>query len=124
MKFSIKDFFSKCDQIRSLLRIWSHLLKKPLMENFVLCVVYYSSTFVFVSCFYRKNSAFQFSYSSIFFRLYSHGIPVDTGRKLNAHKMFRRGPGRLMYVQFTSCVYGDCRPLIMLIGEVEVNPGS
>ena len=27
MKFSIKDFFSKCDQIRRKLRIWSHLLK-------------------------------------------------------------------------------------------------
>ena len=27
------DFFSKCDQIRSFLRIWSHLLKKSLMEN-------------------------------------------------------------------------------------------
>ena len=24
MMFSIKDFFSKCDQIRSFLRIWSH----------------------------------------------------------------------------------------------------
>ena len=24
----MKDFFSKCDQIRSLPRIWSHLLKK------------------------------------------------------------------------------------------------
>ena len=38
-KFSIKDFFSKCDQIRSFLRIWSHLLKKSLMENFIFCVV-------------------------------------------------------------------------------------
>ena len=28
MKFSIKDFFSKCDQILSFLQIWSHLLKK------------------------------------------------------------------------------------------------
>ena len=28
MKFPIKDFFSKCDQIRSFLRIWLHLLKK------------------------------------------------------------------------------------------------
>ena len=27
--FSIKDFFIKCDQIRSFLWIWSHLLKKP-----------------------------------------------------------------------------------------------
>ena len=28
MKFSAKDFFSKCDQIRRKLRIWSNLLKK------------------------------------------------------------------------------------------------
>ena len=35
MKFSIKDFSSKCDQSRSLLRIWSHLLEKSLMENFI-----------------------------------------------------------------------------------------
>ena len=34
MKFSINDFFSKYDQIRRKLRIWSHLLKKSLMENF------------------------------------------------------------------------------------------
>ena len=39
MKFSIKDFFSKCDQIRRKLRIWSHLLKKSLMENFIFCAV-------------------------------------------------------------------------------------
>ena len=30
--FSITDFFSKCDQIRSL-RIWSHLLKNSVMEK-------------------------------------------------------------------------------------------
>ena len=30
----MKDFFSKCDQIRSFLQIWSHLLKKSLIENF------------------------------------------------------------------------------------------
>ena len=47
MKFSIKDFFSKCDQIHRKLRILSHLLKKSLMENFsfgavysVLCILY------------------------------------------------------------------------------------
>ena len=39
MKFSIKDFFSKCDQIRSFLWIWLHLLKKSLMENFIFCAV-------------------------------------------------------------------------------------
>ena len=35
MKFCIKDFFSECDQSRSVLRIWSHLLKKSLMKNFI-----------------------------------------------------------------------------------------
>ena len=39
MKFSIKDFFGKCDQIRSFLRIWLHLMKKSLMENFIFCAV-------------------------------------------------------------------------------------
>ena len=33
MKYSIKGFFSKCDQIPTFLLIWSHLLKKSLMEN-------------------------------------------------------------------------------------------
>ena len=41
MKFSIKDSFSKCDQIRRKLRIWSNLLKKSLMENFIFCAVAY-----------------------------------------------------------------------------------
>ena len=40
IKFSIKDFFSKCDQNCSFLRIWSHLLKKSLMENFIFCVAW------------------------------------------------------------------------------------
>ena len=35
MRFSINDFFSNCDQIQSFLRIWSHLLKKSFMENFL-----------------------------------------------------------------------------------------
>ena len=39
MKLSIKDFFSKSDQIRQKLRIWSHLLNKSLMENFISCAV-------------------------------------------------------------------------------------
>ena len=39
MKFSIKDLFSKCDQIRSFLRIWSYLLKKSVMENCIFCAV-------------------------------------------------------------------------------------
>ena len=56
MKFFIKDFFSKCDQTRSYLRIWSHLLKKWLMENLIFCAVYtvmevsYYETLYFAIC--------------------------------------------------------------------------
>ena len=39
MNFPIKNFFSKYDQIRRKLRIWSYLLKKSLMENFIVSAV-------------------------------------------------------------------------------------
>ena len=35
INFSIKNSFSKCDQIRRKLRIWSHLLKKSLIESLI-----------------------------------------------------------------------------------------
>ena len=40
MKFSFKSFFSKCDQCGSFLWIWSHLLKKFLIENLIFCAVW------------------------------------------------------------------------------------
>ena len=36
MKFSIKDLFSKCEQIHKKPRIWSYLLKKSLIKNFLM----------------------------------------------------------------------------------------
>ena len=39
MTFSIKDFYTKCDQVRSFEQIWSHLMKISLMENFIFCIV-------------------------------------------------------------------------------------
>ena len=39
MKFSVHDVLNKCDQIPWKLRIWSHLLKKSLMVNFIFCAV-------------------------------------------------------------------------------------
>ena len=41
MKFSLKGSFSKCDQIRGKLQIWSYLLKKSLKKNFIFCAVEY-----------------------------------------------------------------------------------
>ena len=48
MKFSINNFSSKCDQIRRKLRIWSHLLTKPLTENFIFCAVYEFNSFIYM----------------------------------------------------------------------------
>ena len=39
MEFFIQSFFFKQDQIRRFLWIWSHLLKKLLIENFILGAV-------------------------------------------------------------------------------------
>ena len=39
VKFSIEDFFSKFNQIGSFLRIWSNLLLKFFMENFIFSAV-------------------------------------------------------------------------------------
>ena len=39
VKFSIKDFFGICDQICGKLRIWSHLLKKILVESYIFCAL-------------------------------------------------------------------------------------
>ena len=80
MKFSIKDFFGKYDSFHSFLRIWSHLLKKSLMENFnFLCIVTCCLTFAILCLvFYFLNilnilnvTALIISvYSRTFFRCY------------------------------------------------------
>ena len=42
MKFSIKIFFSKYDQLQRKLRIWWKLLNKSLMKNFIFYAVKYT----------------------------------------------------------------------------------
>ena len=44
MKFSINDFYSKFEQIPKKLRIWSHLLKKSSMKNFIFRAVFEMKT--------------------------------------------------------------------------------
>ena len=69
MKFSIRDFFGKCDQIRRKLPIWSHLLKKSLMENFIFCAMYLANPKIFLCLFTVHISCFLFSNNicSLFF---------------------------------------------------------
>ena len=40
MKFFTKDLYSRCDQVPRKLRIWWHLLKESLMENFIFCAMF------------------------------------------------------------------------------------
>ena len=53
IKISIKDSSTKCDQIRSFLRVWSHSLEKSLTENFSFCAV-------FVMHFFKLKLIFPF----------------------------------------------------------------
>ena len=65
MKFSMKDFFSKCHQIHRKLRIWSHLLKKSLMKDFIFCAVQVSSMFVYEIGIFSKK--FKYNVNAIVF---------------------------------------------------------
>ena len=67
------DFFSKCDQIRSFLRIWSHLMNS-LMENFIFCTMV----------------RLWFSWFTLVF--FHSSNPLDTEPKLNVHKTFNFCP--------------------------------
>ena len=48
MKFSIKEFLSK-------LRIWPHLLKKYLIENFIFCAVLDFISYWYSECFMKSE---------------------------------------------------------------------
>ena len=59
MKFTVKGFFNKCDQIRNFLRIWSHLLKKSIMNNFIFCAVNHKNFIQFAEAAVGRCSAIE-----------------------------------------------------------------
>ena len=63
MKLSVKNFFSKCEQIRNFLRICSHLLKKSTVESFI-----------FSTMFFLENVLRTLAFTSYSF---AHIIPED-----------------------------------------------
>ena len=78
MKFSVKDFFSKCDQMRGKLRIWSHLLMKFLMENFTFCA--------------NQCSHLSYSFISMLFSILQHVLflyPLKMSKKQRFFYVFR-----------------------------------
>ena len=83
MKFSIKDFFSKCDQIWSILRICSHLLKKSLMGNFIFCAVVFKEFTLLVSQFWysfsnEKQLVLDLLYNCVFLSCHIHRLSEST----------------------------------------------
>ena len=70
MKFSIKNFFSKCDQIRSFLRNWSYLLKKSLMENFIFWAVSEFSLYSKIRQFNEKRKQETTRFREFFLKVY------------------------------------------------------
>ena len=66
MKFSIKDFFSKCDLIRRKMLIWSHLLKRSLMEKFIFCAVSILEPVILAASVFVLHDELKF-YNSIIF---------------------------------------------------------
>ena len=79
MKFSFKDFFSKCDQIHKKLRIWSHLQNKSLMENFIFCAVWS-----------KKNSSVRKLWV-VWLEIYQRDVFENENVKQNPWKMPRKG---------------------------------
>ena len=69
MTFSIKDFFSKCAQIGRKLRIWSRVLKKSLMKNFIFCAVLVIQT--------------RFHFSKIATLLLKNPLKTDLGSEID-----------------------------------------
>ena len=61
IKFSIKDLFSKCNQSCISQRIWSHLLRKSLMENFILLFSKSSSSIIVLLLITKLCALCQFS---------------------------------------------------------------
>ena len=61
MKFSMEEFFSKCDKIRGKLQIWSHLLKNSLIENFIFlqCNLHIRACWLKKSCLMEQKQPFR-----------------------------------------------------------------
>ena len=66
-KFSIKNFCSKSDHMHCSLRIWSHLLEKSLIGNFLFCAVIIvasiqtmSKVYEWTGCLFSQASKYHF----------------------------------------------------------------
>ena len=90
MKLSIKDFFSKFNRIRSCQRIWSHLLKKFLMEMFI----FYSLRSVFPNQNCNNDSRYSFSNYSL------HNLSQVNNEFTRPHQRCIQNPFKRLILSF------------------------
>ena len=81
IKFSIKDFLGKCDQIGKKLQIWPHLRKQSLTENFI-----FSPDFGGLLSF--QNSLRTSQKHFFFFKQKKYAIPKDVELVPIPHEFF------------------------------------
>ena len=112
MELSINGFFSKCEQIRRKLRIWSHLLKKSLMENFIFSAVKcqpvpWNSTL-------SSIKAFETSSRVSTVEIYSKKI-LKLVQGFNSNKAY--GHDRVLIRMLSLCGPSIIKPLSLLFGN-------
>ena len=105
MKFCIKDFFSKSDQIRSFLQIWSHFLKKSLIVNFIFVLDWSRARRSKMPSLLRYLQNYVLTllkFSVVANRRYFNWINVQKGGKITYLHIFRgRRVGLLSFQLFT-----------------------
>ena len=131
MKFSIKDFFSKCQQIPRKLRVWSHLLNKSFIENFIFCAVTYTNFKLFYESDPFKIHVYslfiKFPYSKFFWSLFSR-IRTEYGkiraRKIPHTDLLRSDKLRTCWFQRNIFQFWETGNIVFLLGLIlKASPG-
>ena len=97
MQFSIKDSLRKFDQIRSFQPIWSHLLKKSLMHNFIFCAVFH------LNCHHQMILAktYSFTQKNVWHQnLTNNGIIRNNSERFDSKKTYSNSCAFLESHQF------------------------
>ena len=96
MKLFIKDFFSICDQIRSFLRIWLHLLKKSLMKT-SFCAAWNEEFFFLSNTKYKDHHCCQ---------ALTNKVVTSRYQILNVSEMFNSW--LLIFAKSVKCAIDSC----------------
>ena len=107
----MKGFFSKCDQIRSFLWIWLHLLKKSLMENFIFCAALFVTVVLWFSDDYRGHR-------SLIIRLNSHNLRSQIWRRYHISKNTRSTLINFIFSMLIQCFFIVTLNMYLLAGKL------